>query len=90
MARIKYWNETSQAWEYADKSLQINNTYTLTAATSSALGGVIIGSNITNSNGTISLTSFNVTTALGYTPVTQNYVMEQIQAAIQASWEASY
>lgn len=25
MARIKYWNETSQAWEYADKSLQINN-----------------------------------------------------------------
>lgn len=25
MARIKYWNETSQSWEYADKSLQINN-----------------------------------------------------------------
>ena len=66
------------------------NAYTLTAATSSALGGVKIGSNITNSNGTISLTSTNVTTALGYTPVTQNYVTEQIQAAIQASWEASY
>lgn len=25
MARIKYWNETSQAWEYADKSLKIDN-----------------------------------------------------------------
>ena len=42
--------------------------YTLPAATSSALGGVKIGSNITNSNGTISLTKANVTSALGYTP----------------------
>lgn len=47
-----------------------NYTYTLPAATSSALGGVKIGSNITNSSGTISLTKDNVTTALGYTPPT--------------------
>lgn len=25
MARIKYWNETSQAWEYADKALKLDN-----------------------------------------------------------------
>lgn len=49
-----------------------NYTYTLPAATSSALGGVKIGSNITNSSGTISLTKSNVTTALGYTPPTTN------------------
>ena len=46
------------------------NAYTLPAATSSALGGVIVGSNITNTSGTISLTKANVTTALGYTPPT--------------------
>lgn len=49
-----------------------NYTYTLPAATSSALGGVKVGSNITNSSGTISLTKSNVTSALGYTPPTTN------------------
>lgn len=49
-----------------------NYTYTLPAATSSVLGGVKIGSNITVSSGTISLTKSNVTTALGYTPPTSN------------------
>ncbi|MBQ3433802.1 MAG: hypothetical protein IJG24_02010 [Selenomonadaceae bacterium] len=38
------------------------------AATSSTFGAVKIGSNITNSSGTISLTKSNVTSALGYTP----------------------
>lgn len=47
-----------------------SNTYTLPAATSSTLGGVKIGSNITVSSGTISLSKTNVTTALGYTPPT--------------------
>lgn len=37
-------------------------------ATSSVLGGVKIGSNITVSSGTISLSKANVTSALGYTP----------------------
>ena len=45
-----------------------NYTYTLPNATSSTLGGVKIGSNITVSSGTISLTKANVTSALGYTP----------------------
>ena len=48
------------------------NNYILTAATNSSLGGVITGANITNTNGTISLTKTNVTTALGYTPPTVN------------------
>ena len=38
------------------------------AATSLVLGGVKIGSNITVSSGTISLSKANVTSALGYTP----------------------
>lgn len=48
------------------------NAYTLPNATSSVLGGVKIGSNITVSSGTISLTKANVTSALGYTPPTTN------------------
>lgn len=43
-------------------------TDNLPTATSSVLGGVKIGSNITVSSGTISLTSANVTSALGFTP----------------------
>lgn len=46
--------------------------YSLPAATSSTLGGVKVGSNITNNSGTISLTKANVTAALGYTPPTSD------------------
>lgn len=42
--------------------------YTLPTASSSVLGGVKIGSNISASGGVISLTRANVTGALGYTP----------------------
>lgn len=48
------------------------NKYNLPTATSSVLGGVKTGANITNSSGTISLTETNVTTALGYTPPTSD------------------
>lgn len=48
------------------------NKYTLPTASSSTLGGVKTGSNITNNSGTISLTKSNVTNALGYTPPTTN------------------
>lgn len=44
-----------------------NTTYS--AATSSALGLVKIGSNISVSSGTISLSKANVTSALGFTPI---------------------
>lgn len=54
-------------------ALTDNNTvYSLPAATSSTLGGVKVGSNITNSSGKISLTKANVTSALGYTPPTSD------------------
>lgn len=46
------------------------NKYVLPAATASALGGVKVGVNISYSNGTISLSKTNVTSALGYTPPT--------------------
>lgn len=49
-----------------------DTTYTLPNATASVLGGVKVGSNITVSSGTISLTKANVTNALGYTPPTTN------------------
>ena len=49
-----------------------DTVYTLPSATSSVLGGVKIGSNISVSSGTISLTKANVTSALGYTPPTTN------------------
>ena len=48
------------------------NNYSLPNASSSTLGGVKIGDNITCSLGTISLTKANVTNALGYTPPTTN------------------
>lgn len=48
------------------------NYYVLPAATSDSLGGVNIGSNISISNGTISLSKDNVTSALGYTPPDTN------------------
>ena len=50
-----------------NKLAELSN-YTLPAATSSVLGGVKIGSNITVSSGVVSLTSANVTADLGYTP----------------------
>lgn len=50
----------------------IPSAYTLPNATSSILGGVKIGNNISVSNGTISIAKSNVTSALGYTPATTN------------------
>lgn len=44
------------------------NNYALPTASSTILGGIKTGNNITNSDGTISLTKSNVTSALGYTP----------------------
>lgn len=56
--------------------------YTLPAATASVLGGVKIGSNITVSSGTISITKDNVTAALGYTPPTSNTDVNVTQNAV--------
>lgn len=53
-----------------------DTVYTLPPATTSVLGGVKIGSNISVSSGTISLTKANVTAALGYTPVDETSVID--------------
>ena len=50
--------------------------YTLPTATSLVLGGVKVGSNITLSSGTISLSKSNVTSALGYTPANTSDIPE--------------
>lgn len=57
------------------------NKYTLPTASSSTLGGVKIGANITNSLGTISITKANVTAALGYTPPTTNTTYSNMTGA---------
>lgn len=48
------------------------NKYSLPTATSSVLGGVKTGANITNNSGVLSVTAANVRDALGYTPPKQD------------------
>lgn len=52
--------------------------YTLPTASTSQLGGVKIGSNISISDGAISIDKDNVTKALGYTPPTKNTTYEKV------------
>lgn len=63
---------TSGSYDDLSNKPTIPAAYTLPNATSSTLGGVKVGSNISVSNGTISLVKSNVTSALGYTPATTN------------------
>ena len=66
-------NGVFSGWKkFAITSELSGDAYTLPTATSSVLGGVKIGSNITNTDGVISLTKTNVTNALGYTPPTND------------------
>ena len=62
------------------------NNYTLPTATSSRLGGVKIGSNITVSSGTISLAKANVTSALGYTPFNSSNVIPKSKGGTGADF----
>ena len=68
---------------YADLSDKptIPAAYSLPDATTSVKGGVKIGSNLTVSSGTLSLTKANVTDALGYTPPTTNTTYNDMTAA---------
>lgn len=63
---------TSGSYNDLSNKPTIPSAYTLPNATSSTLGGVKVGSNISVSDGTISLAKSNVTSALGYTPATTN------------------
>ena len=74
------WTDTnttySEGTNISISGTTINCTYTLPTASSSVLGGVKVGSNITLSSGTISLSKSNVTSALGYTPANTSDVPE--------------
>lgn len=76
------WTDTNITYT-AGTNISISGTainctysYSLPTATASVLGGVKIGSNISVSSGTISLTSANVTSALGYTPANTSDIPE--------------
>lgn len=63
---------TSGSYNDLSNKPTIPSAYTLPNATSSTLGGVKVGSNISVAGGTISITKSNVTSALGYTPPTSD------------------
>ena len=74
------WTDTNITYT-AGTNISISGTainctysYSLPTATAAVLGGVKIGSNISVSSGTISLTSANVTSALGFTPISSNEI----------------
>lgn len=76
------WTDTNTTYT-AGTNISISGTainctysYSLPTATASVLGGVKIGSNISVSFGTISLTSANVTSALGFTPAKTSDIPE--------------
>lgn len=76
------WTDTNTTYS-AGTNISISGTtinctysYTLPTASSSVLGGVKVGSNITLSSGTISLSKSNVTSALGYTPANTSDIPE--------------
>lgn len=76
------WTDTDTTYT-AGTNISISGTainctysYSLPTATASVLGGVKIGSNISVSSGTISLTSANVTSALGFTPAKTSDIPE--------------
>lgn len=76
------WTDTNTTYS-SGTNISISGTtinctysYTLPTASSSVLGGVKVGSNITVSSGTISLSKSNVTSALGYTPANTSDIPE--------------
>lgn len=76
------WTDTNTTYT-AGTNISISGTainctysYSLPTATASVLGGVKVGSNITLSSGTISLSKSNVTSALGYTPANTSDIPE--------------
>lgn len=73
---------------YAKKT-DIPSAYTLPNATSSTLGGVKIGNNISVTNGTISLSQTDVTSALGYTPPTSDTVYDNATTTTAGLMSAS-
>lgn len=80
---------TSGSYNDLTNKPTIPSAYTLPNATSSALGGVKIGSNISVADGTISITKSNVTSALGYTPPTSDTVYDNATTTTAGLMSAS-
>ena len=80
---------TSGSYNDLTNKPTIPSAYTLPNATSSTLGGVKIGSNISVAGGTISITKSNVTSALGYTPPTSDTVYDNATATTAGLMSAS-
>lgn len=59
---------TSGSYNDLSDKPTIPSAYTLPTASTTVMGGVKVGSNISVTSGTISITKSNVTSALGYTP----------------------
>ena len=76
------WTDTNTTYtsgtniSISGTTINCTYSYSLPTATSSVLGGVKVGSNITLSSGTISLSKSNVTSALGFTPANVNDIPE--------------
>lgn len=80
---------TSGSYNDLSDKPTIPSAYTLPNATSSTLGGVKIGSNISVADGTISITKSNVTSALGYTPPTSDTVYDNATTTTAGLMSAS-
>lgn len=80
---------TSGSYNDLSDKPTIPSAYTLPKATSSTLGGVEIGSNISVADGTISITKSNVTSALGYTPPTSDTVYDNATTTTAGLMSAS-
>lgn len=72
---------TSGSYNDLTNKPTIPAAYSLPDATTSVKGGIKVGSNLTVSSGTLSLTKANVTSALGYTPPTTNTTYNAMGAA---------
>ena len=80
---------TSGSYNDLSDKPTIPSAYTLPNATSSTLGGVKIGSNISVADGTVSITKSNVTSALGYTPPTSDTVYDNATTTTAGLMSAS-
>ena len=74
--------------DLSDKPI-IPSAYTLPTASSTVMGGVKIGSNISVTSGTISITKSNVTSALGYTPPASDTVYNNATTSTAGLMSAS-
>lgn len=78
------WTDTNTTYtsgtniSISGTTINCTYSYSLPTATSSVLGGVKVGSNITLSSGTISLGKSNIVSALGFTPANVSKIPREL------------